>query len=319
MRLMLATDGSPSSMLAADLIGSSRWGPGTTVDVVAVVDDAAVLPSPFATFPANAQSLDDALVQHCTAVADEVAELLRALGMQVTATVLHGRPIDRLVQRAVSTGAELVVCGSRGLGEFRSLLLGSVSAGLVDHAPCPVLVGRSRRITRTLLADDGSPAAIAAERVVATWPLFNRVPVEVLTVASVHPGLRSPFGMLPVGVALAQYDVATHAARQRARELNDAAVARLAKGGRSARPVVREGDATSLVLSQAQSGQDDLIVIGTHRYHTLDRLVLGSVSRAVLMHAPVSVLVTRPALRADDSSDAQPVAAEADPTSLVAV
>lgn len=40
--------------------------------------------------------------------------------------------------------ADLVVVGSRGLGGFKSLLLGSVSHQIVQHAPCPVVIHRAR-------------------------------------------------------------------------------------------------------------------------------------------------------------------------------
>lgn len=39
--------------------------------------------------------------------------------------------------------ADLVVVGSRGLGGFKSLLLGSVSHQIVQHAPCPVVIHRA--------------------------------------------------------------------------------------------------------------------------------------------------------------------------------
>jgi len=44
---------------------------------------------------------------------------------------------------AASSGARLVVVGSRGLGAVRGRLLGSVSQYLLHHAPCPVAVVRS--------------------------------------------------------------------------------------------------------------------------------------------------------------------------------
>ena len=40
----------------------------------------------------------------------------------------------------MSKGAELLVVGSRGVGGFRGLILGSTAAQLVGHARCPVVV-----------------------------------------------------------------------------------------------------------------------------------------------------------------------------------
>ena len=54
------------------------------------------------------------------------------------ATVLNGSPALVLVAHAAD--ADLLVVGSRGLGGFSGLLLGSVSAHAVHHATCPVVV-----------------------------------------------------------------------------------------------------------------------------------------------------------------------------------
>jgi nucleotide-binding universal stress UspA family protein len=55
---------------------------------------------------------------------------------------LEGYPPDVLVAHADAVDADLVVVGTRGRGELASLLLGSTSHRVVNHAPCNVLVVR---------------------------------------------------------------------------------------------------------------------------------------------------------------------------------
>jgi nucleotide-binding universal stress UspA family protein len=52
--------------------------------------------------------------------------------------VLEGQPAETLLGAAGD--ADLVIVGSRGLGGFKRLMLGSVSDQVVHHAVCPVLV-----------------------------------------------------------------------------------------------------------------------------------------------------------------------------------
>ena len=61
-------------------------------------------------------------------------------GVEIDLTVVEGHPAPVLVE--ASQGAELLVVGSRGHGEFVGMLLGSVSEHCVSNAHCPVLVLR---------------------------------------------------------------------------------------------------------------------------------------------------------------------------------
>jgi nucleotide-binding universal stress UspA family protein len=59
-------------------------------------------------------------------------------GLQIDAVVREGHPVQVLLDEARS--ADLLVVGSRGLGGFSELLLGSVSHECAQHATCPVVI-----------------------------------------------------------------------------------------------------------------------------------------------------------------------------------
>lgn len=65
-----------------------------------------------------------------------------ASGVKVHAKLVEDHPAAAIIEEAGD--ADLVVVGSRGRGGFRSLLLGSTSRAVVQHAPCPVAVIRHR-------------------------------------------------------------------------------------------------------------------------------------------------------------------------------
>jgi nucleotide-binding universal stress UspA family protein len=63
--------------------------------------------------------------------------------LRINSAVIEGHPAPVLIK--ASRGAQLLVVGSRGHGEFAGMLLGSVSEHCVSNAHCPVLVLRDRQ------------------------------------------------------------------------------------------------------------------------------------------------------------------------------
>ena len=76
-------------------------------------------------------------------VADTRARVDRFPGVDVGFRVDHRGPARALIE--ASREARMLVVGSRGLGGFGELVLGSVSDQCVRYAACPVLVARQRR------------------------------------------------------------------------------------------------------------------------------------------------------------------------------
>jgi nucleotide-binding universal stress UspA family protein len=100
---------------------------------------------PVSTYHAGlAPSLDptmlDAFRERAEQIADDAAATAKKAqpSVEVEALTVTGQPADALL--AQGADAELIVVGRRGLGGFRSLLLGSVSQQVVHHATCPVVV-----------------------------------------------------------------------------------------------------------------------------------------------------------------------------------
>lgn len=80
----------------------------------------------------------DAARQVVATVVDEVLDDLGRPSVEVDARAVLDLPARALLEAA--TDADLLAVGRRGLGGFKSLLLGSVSQAVLGHAPCPVLV-----------------------------------------------------------------------------------------------------------------------------------------------------------------------------------
>ena len=93
--------------------------------------------------PGLDQATIDGFREGAEAVAQEAVASARVLqpAIECGGEAVEGQPSEALLEEA--RGADLIVLGNRGHGGFASLLLGSVSHQVVQHAPCPVTIVRA--------------------------------------------------------------------------------------------------------------------------------------------------------------------------------
>ena len=95
---------------------------------------------PFVSEPTGA--MRDELQRHATTVLHDARKTVAAPLEVIEQEIVEGRAREELVAACERHAPALLVVGSRGLGGFKELLLGSTSRWVVNHAPCPVLVAR---------------------------------------------------------------------------------------------------------------------------------------------------------------------------------
>ncbi|MFF4235316.1 universal stress protein [Actinomadura geliboluensis] len=132
-RIIAGVDGSPASRSALALAFAEAEGRGSALSVVVAWEPVSGRDLPPLVDEADLRSAAEA----------RLARWMRPLrerhpGVDAEIDVVIGQAREVLMDAAA--GARLLVVGSRGLGGFRGLLLGSVSHTLVHHAPCPVAV-----------------------------------------------------------------------------------------------------------------------------------------------------------------------------------
>lgn len=280
-RLLVAYDGSPC---ANDMIEDLR-NAGVPAEARVLVVSVAErwLPPPSVYEVATASSM---------ARGKDHAAGLAVLGAsQISArhpkwTVEHeghsGSPAGVIVQRAKDWKAQLVVVGSLGHSALERILIGSVSQKVANEAHCSVRVSRGKRPSgglRLLLAYDGRPGSEAAAVAVATrsWPEGTEVRLVAAT------GFNGP----PLGESRITAD------RELLERLTDPVCQMLREAGLPVRTTIEEADPKNLIVEEAARWDCHCIFAGCNDHSIVERLLLGTVSAALISRASCSVEVVR--------------------------
>ena len=295
MRILVAIDGSDDAKAAVAWLARLPLPADRSVRLLTAV----LPPIPFVDVDSALETRDALLAEARRLVDDTAAELRLAGDVTTGEAVVENDAREAIVAAAREWAADLVVMGARGLGNVARFFLGSVSLSVSREASCPVLVckGPARELRTVTVALDGSDhARRALDWVTSSLALSPSIRLRLVGVVEAHhyPSKAPGFRVLPHSAGVGTLETKRRGALE-------AELAAAAKRIGPRRPAVEiailNGAPADLIVQDIERSGTDLVIMGARGLGTLKRLLLGSVSEAVLNHAGCSVLIVRASRR----------------------
>ncbi len=225
--------------------------------------------------------------KYCLGTLEAAADSARAVGedVEVTIELLDGNVVEALISQSAS--ADSLVLGSRGLGGFAGLMLGSVGMGVAGHAAGPVVIVRAPAAAehgRIVVGDDGSETAREAVAYAIEQARARRA--RLLAVYAWQAPIVSAYAPDYGNLLEDSFQEEARTAQER--------VIRWRKDHPDIEITdqqVREHPVPALIKASATA---DLVVVGSRGLGGFASAVLGSVSHGVLHRAHCPVAVVRP-------------------------
>lgn len=144
-KILIATDGSNTSMQAADMAISIGKSARAVVTAVYVVDVQRLAQLPgYAAMPGIKDNLMELMFKEGSEALEEIGDKARDAGVAYERTIAEGDPGEELLKLCRDKEFDLIVLGTIGKSGLTKFLLGSVADKVVRHAHIPVLVVPAR-------------------------------------------------------------------------------------------------------------------------------------------------------------------------------
>ena len=190
----------------------------------------------------------------------------------ITVVSLSEEPYEDIVRHAAKNNADMIIIGTHGKTGVKRLMMGSVTAKVIGHAPCKVMViPKEARLTfeRILIATDGSVYSELASR-------------EAVSIAK-----RTGSGLIALSVA--KKDENLPVAKETVNAVKELAERERVK----VETLTLKGEPYETIVKAAEQRNAGLIVVGSHGRTGVERLLMGSVTERVIGHSKTAVLVVR--------------------------
>ena len=285
MKILLTTDGSKSAESAIRWFARLPIKHGGTYEVLTV--------SSYQVFGMVPAKVREEFVRletiHASDSFARAAAILSETGLNAVHVTCFGQPADVITQYAKESSADLVVVGAHGQSTIEKMLIGSTSETVARHAPCPVLIVREANSKRSVdgqgivvtVASDCSEADLQIASQINALSFAKNTQMQLVSVIQ-HPYLLEP---------TFEYDA--HLTRQTTESMDRLARELAGSSDCIEKHVFEKIHVASCILHFLDNHPSDLIVLGDKGRSAIGRFFLGSVSRAVLHHAPCSVLLVK--------------------------
>jgi hypothetical protein len=189
-----------------------------------------------------------------------------------TIVCLSEEPYQAIVDHASLNKVDMIIMGTHSRKGMKRLLMGSVTAKVIGHAPCNILVlplNAKFECKNILIATDGSQYSEAAVS-------------EAIGIAK-----RCEISLFVISVASSDEE------RISAQDAVKKVVETAEKDGIRTESIITKGKPYEAIIEAAKQNKVDLIVMGSHGKTGLKRLLMGSETEQVIGHSDSAVLVVK--------------------------
>jgi nucleotide-binding universal stress UspA family protein len=217
-------------------------------------------------------------------ILSDIQDIGKAEDVYVKFRIEEGSPADSILDIAEENFFDLVVTGRRGKSRMERSLIGSVSARVIGHSKCDVLVvprDTAVKWDTLLLPTDGSQYSTSSTQKAIGIAKVYGARIKVISIVDVTEEFQ------------AQAPDAVENLVKQAWQYVKAVGRRADEMGVHADHFVREGDSYKVITDMARKEAADMIVMGSHGRTGIKRLFMGSVAEKVIGYAPCPVLVVK--------------------------
>jgi nucleotide-binding universal stress UspA family protein len=230
---------------------------------------------------------EEAALEFFENIKGQLDSIAAAQGVIIQPNLRSGHPAREIVRFALENRFDLIVLGNRGHSRLWRELLGHTADRVNEHAPCSVLIVRSKkeaaRYRKMLIAFDGSSASERALRSGLALAKQIGSEVDVLWIDET-PAMHG------TGSEVCDDEKGARDFFNTLRKTIDSVAV---EQGLEVNAEFRRGNAPRILVSEADSGGFRLIVIGHRGQSGLWGKLLGGVADRVSHHAHCDVLIVR--------------------------